>query len=84
MPDLYYQAVEMLEIYLEFSRSTKTIVSPVFLKYPPKNWMQCQVQYSLKERGSRRSLLQNGPGINPVMITARVPLTASKPFCVGL
>lgn len=84
MPDFHYKAVGMLEIYFNFSSSTETIVSPVFLKYPPKNWMQGQVQYSLKERGSRSSLLQNGTGINPDMITARVPLTVSEHFCVDL
>lgn len=84
IPDLHYKAVGMLEIHFNIFNSTKTIASPVFLKHPPKNWMQCQVQYSLKERGSRRSLLQNGAGINPVMIPARVPLTASEPFCVDL
>lgn len=84
MPDFHYKAVGMLEIHFNFSSFTETIMFPVFLKYPPKNWMQGQVQYSLKERGSRRSLLQNGAGINPDVIIARVPLTGSEHFCVDL
>lgn len=88
MHDLHQKAVGILRLYtFDFCISTRTILSPAFVKYPQEvdaTPSMVQSKPSKGVEGPLECFLQNGAEMNCGMITAGVPMTSSELFCADL